>query len=235
MTGFLTHLASVALGAKPDGGARLSLPPRFAGLAAARAELAEDASISGAPEPHRVENFAQARSTAPDAMRSGETPAEAKQARTESRAGPLPPELPEHAAIQPPRAHREEARMQNEPQHRHAPPEDLKNLKQHIPMLVKPSAIVPLPAPERESAPHRALDSLTAMRAPNQTMPLSETALAGRTAAARGQAPVIHVTIDRIDVRAPAPSQAPPVQRRARTEPVVSLSEYLRGSGGGQG
>ena len=57
--------------------------------------------------------------------------------------------------------------------------------------------------------------------------PLSEAAVAGRAEDSRRAEPVIHVTIDRIDVRAPAP--APPAQpaRRASAEPSVSLADFL--------
>ena len=56
--------------------------------------------------------------------------------------------------------------------------------------------------------------------------------VAGRAIAAREQAPVIHVTIDRLDVRAPA--RAEPARQRPRPQPTVSLSDYLReGSSGG--
>ncbi|WP_422003444.1 hypothetical protein [Reyranella sp.] len=64
--------------------------------------------------------------------------------------------------------------------------------------------------------------------------PLSAAAVAGRTVAAvRDPAPVIHVTIDRLDVRAPA--RAEPVRSRPRPQPTVSLSDYLRdGASGGR-
>lgn len=62
--------------------------------------------------------------------------------------------------------------------------------------------------------------------------PLSEAALATRTTQAREQRPVIHVTIDRIEVRAPASPErrAAPVKPRAAS-PTVSLSDYLRARG----
>ena len=63
-----------------------------------------------------------------------------------------------------------------------------------------------------------------------QPMPLTANAMAGRVVRAETPAPVIHVTIDRIDVRSPqrqAPSAAV-AAKRERPAPSVSLAEYLR-------
>jgi hypothetical protein len=57
--------------------------------------------------------------------------------------------------------------------------------------------------------------------------PLSREALATRSPQA-GERPVIEVTIERIDVRAPASSARPPRPARPRTMPSVSLGDYLR-------
>jgi hypothetical protein len=59
--------------------------------------------------------------------------------------------------------------------------------------------------------------------------PLSAATIAGRLDDARRAEPVIHVTIDRIEVRAPAPSRpAPaPAARRAPAEPSMSLADFL--------
>lgn len=57
--------------------------------------------------------------------------------------------------------------------------------------------------------------------------------LAAPTPSARaGAGPVVHVHIDRIDVRAPVPSQAAPAPRVARPAPARSLADYLRQRGG---
>ena len=81
---------------------------------------------------------------------------------------------------------------------------------------------------------------VTVARAPNALpAPLSPAAVATHAARQANHRPVIHVTIDRIDVRAPAsPPAALPARRRAAA-PRTSLSEYLRGgsrsgSGGGR-
>jgi hypothetical protein len=76
---------------------------------------------------------------------------------------------------------------------------------------VPPPARSPLAAPETPSAP------------------LSESALAARTEIAQPPAPVIHLTIDRIDVRPSAPARPAAAGRRARSEPSVTLAELLGG------
>jgi hypothetical protein len=59
--------------------------------------------------------------------------------------------------------------------------------------------------------------------------PLSPQALAARTSHAAERRPVIHVTIDRIDVRAPAAPDRPKGSSRSRgASPSVSLADYLR-------
>lgn len=61
--------------------------------------------------------------------------------------------------------------------------------------------------------------------------PLSEAALAARSARTSEPRPIVQVTIDRIDVRAPAtPPRAMAPQKRIAT-PSVSLSDYLRARG----
>lgn len=59
--------------------------------------------------------------------------------------------------------------------------------------------------------------------------PLSANALAGRTTQGSERRPVIHVTIDRIDVRVPAsPDRPKPSPRSRAAPPSVSLTDYLR-------
>lgn len=60
--------------------------------------------------------------------------------------------------------------------------------------------------------------------------PMSSRALAARITPHAEQAPIINVTIDRIDVRAPAaPERAKPSARSRPSPPNQSLSDYLRG------
>jgi hypothetical protein len=58
--------------------------------------------------------------------------------------------------------------------------------------------------------------------------PLSQAVLASRAVQAADRRPVIHVTIERIDVRAPATSSPPPAVKPSAAKPSVSLNEYLR-------
>jgi hypothetical protein len=59
--------------------------------------------------------------------------------------------------------------------------------------------------------------------------PISHAALATHMSPLAGPRPVIHVTIDRIDVRAPAVPREPAAPRKSRAAaPSVSLSAYLR-------
>ena len=95
----------------------------------------------------------------------------------------------------------------------------------------------PVPAAySRLAQRHAAPDAAIAMPPANRPKaPLSEAVLAARPIAT--PAPVIHVTIDRLEVRAPAaarPAVSEPTPRR-RPQPRVSLSDFLRGGGeGGQ-
>ena len=75
---------------------------------------------------------------------------------------------------------------------------------------------------------------LAAMARPSLAAPLSAAAVAGRVALEVGQgaaAPVIHVTIDRIDVRDAPVAKPAAVERRGRAQPAVSLAEYLSPGG----
>ncbi|MFO1086053.1 MAG: hypothetical protein U1E21_15925 [Reyranellaceae bacterium] len=62
--------------------------------------------------------------------------------------------------------------------------------------------------------------------------PLSDTVVAARTRAPREERPVVHVTIDRIEVRAPAAPKAVAERRKSRPLPSQSLADYLRGGTG---
>ena len=67
--------------------------------------------------------------------------------------------------------------------------------------------------------------------APPIANPLSPRTVAARAQAAEPPRPVIHVTIDRIDVRTPAaPARAPAPAKPRAAAPSVSLADYLRGS-----
>jgi hypothetical protein len=56
--------------------------------------------------------------------------------------------------------------------------------------------------------------------------PLTDAAIARRVKAAV-EVPVVHVTIDRIDLRAPAAAKPTATERPQRSQPSVSLADYL--------
>ena len=63
--------------------------------------------------------------------------------------------------------------------------------------------------------------------------PLRIEAIAERQPRAAGEPPIVHVTIDRIDVRLPTADATPAARERRPRAPsgVASLSDYLRGGG----
>ena len=92
-----------------------------------------------------------------------------------------------------------------------------------------------LPASTIESPPTFTIASTirsTARAAvsPTAAAPLSARALAAKPALAVEPRPVVHVTIDRVEVHAPAAPVTPKPSARPRTtHPDVSLEDYLRG------
>jgi len=79
--------------------------------------------------------------------------------------------------------------------------------------------------PAAEPPPQRRVAEIvaTAPRAP-----LSAAAVASRAGIERDARPVVHVTIDRIDVRAPRDAEKPEAApKRAKVQPQISLADYL--------
>jgi hypothetical protein len=58
--------------------------------------------------------------------------------------------------------------------------------------------------------------------------PLSQQALASRVVPQTDRPPIVHVTIDRVDVRASAAPERPAPRTRSRTATAGSLTDYLR-------
>jgi hypothetical protein len=84
--------------------------------------------------------------------------------------------------------------------------------------------VVPVPTARRADAPNARTAQPT-----SPATPLSAAALAARMPARSEAPPVVHVTIDRIDVRAaPTPARAPSTPRVRHGAPSVSLADYLR-------
>lgn len=232
--GFLAHLAALAQGVKPAGAARVSLPPRFAeagpvvgepfgeiieksraapgfgqpGKGTSRRIGTTPTSIGPSDREERRDEPAVAMSSRPTAAASRPSPMQ-DEARSIEPSRPIPPgralngEQGERAAAEP------------------------------VQLDAAPPALVrPLGRPtDIASAVDRSLDG-RGQRGPMTAAPLSDTVVAARTRAPREERPVVHVTIDRIEVRAPAAPKAVAERRKSRPLPSQSLADYLRGGTG---
>jgi len=243
MSEFLTHLASVALGRPVPGAAGPALPPRYGALeAGGPIPGTEDAGAEPGATPWTASPRAAAagfagaagesvRGAAPPVSPPGEpAPRPAAEAfaapiSTASRQG-----APRPADVRPRRSPRSPARAA-EPSE--IPSTNSRELQGDVPAPTPPSPAEALIRPQvagplRVAAvggPRQA--PAPSPSAPTPIAPLSDGAVAGRTRAGRAPPPVIHVTIDRIDVRAPAQSRPVPTARRAPAEPSLSLSDFL--------
>jgi hypothetical protein len=242
MSGFLTHLASVALGRAVEGAAGPSLPPRYAALEP-DGPIAEAEEVRVEPGPTPSTGSARAapgdvlapghpdrgpaRFVAPTGEPGGLSESEASAgsitvatepgSRSPSDAAPpgsppSPPRAAEPSAIPSARAREPRGAV----------------LLPTPPSLaaasIRPGEAVPVHAASAR-APRRAPPPSAA--GPTPLAPLTDGAVAARTGTNRPASPVIHVTIDRIDVRAPAPSRPVQPARRAPAEPSLSLSDFL--------
>ena len=93
-----------------------------------------------------------------------------------------------------------------------------------------PLEFTPLGAPRRAGTVEPSRHGRAPLAAPGQ--PLSAAALQAHASAApdaiAAPAPALHVTIDRIEVRAAAPAPKPALAQRQPKPPAVSLADYLR-------
>lgn len=239
MTGFLNRLAGMALGERGANAAYVSLPPRFVPPAVALTERPHDQSLEGeatdrsksaSPEP-LLQPPRRARRT-PDRESPGEAPpTNTALPRAATLSSPLSLTSQEHSP-----SSLDASGTDN------APSEQASEVR--MPgaraQSVAPSGVVAPPQTAAASrfdasaagrtaiAPTSLLPTLPASRPDARAAPLSDTAVASRMGTPRDERPVIHVSIDRIDVRAPAPDKPGTAVRRPRAEPAVSLSEYLR-------
>jgi hypothetical protein len=95
-----------------------------------------------------------------------------------------------------------------------------------VPPRVVAGAYSPSGATPAVVPPRIVLAALAA--APTRVTPLSASLVAARATPDANRRPVVHVTIDRIEVRAPAATEAPkPAGRRRATSSSVTLSDYL--------
>lgn len=241
MTGFLGHLAAMALGANSAAAARVSLPPRFAspmpmpgigvqGLGEVERSQPASGPVGGAvpPMPHH-------------GTATSDEPSLVSDRRPEEK---LPEEVPAPTPLHPREATPRLAAQAATPP---LVPRQLADrgqaMRQHIgisaPVADSPAATAVAPsAPLALSPqiPRGAYRAPTAQRPATPTAPLSDAAVAGRVLPPRAKEPVIHVTIDRLDVRAAAPVKSAAPARRPRPEPAVSLADYLRdGARAGRG
>lgn len=237
--GFLGHLAGMALDAKPVSAARPALPSRFASPPFASAlqglEVVEQAvpatQTTRAPQGPDRSPPRLAMPPPPVEWRENVSPTAVRSQLSPLPAEPPGPEIPSvQQEVSPP-----------------PPPQQLSqsvvDVVQRRPLAGMSSPAVGTPAarsqpapgaPSRPTPPRLPIEALPE-RPVTRGAPLSEAVIAGRAMAVREQAPVIHVTIDRLDVRAPAPARIEAARQRPRPQPAVSLSDYLReGAPGGR-
>ncbi len=231
MTAFLTQLAGIALGHDSPGAAHVVLPPRFASTAAASPNLAQ---AEWPPvEPAATEEAA--------AGRSGQTnPSRRREADEDINAPPV--FLPESNAAPVVRrettaSHRlradSDAKQQNPPPAAPARSDDPRPSRRENVAMPIPPADTPAATAQRGAAAAPPLfftpaAPLAASMPRRDPPPLSDAAVASRFGVPREAAPVVHVTIDRIDLRAPDARKPAAPSKQARQPPAISLADYLR-------
>ncbi|MBZ9935655.1 hypothetical protein LB518_05090 [Mesorhizobium sp. BR1-1-16] len=218
MSSFLTSLAGMALGVPPPGAARLSLPPRYAAVPDAGwiETQAEGRAVDAARADPIVEPASRPPvETVPDAEPlAGKSPA---QVSVEQR--PLPKSAQTSEPKRPASITEAPIRIVSPEPGRPIPTAPVREnhpTKVDVP-IAHPPAIDALPPRSRDeigTVPPRA--------------PLTAATVANRAPAQREPRPIVHVTIDRIDIRAPRDAaKAEPAPKRARAEPQISLADYL--------
>jgi hypothetical protein len=235
VTGFVDRLAAVALGMPQPGAARVALPPRFPPPSGAVPFDQSDA-LPG-------DDFTAARrSLQPVTARVSPSPSEPATATHDggTSAQAINVALSQANVATPAPLPRSTAPA---PAVETASVESASNTMPPAPPVM--SAIVrdrrAAPRPDASSEPtsarahvHTVASILPATDRTTLAAPLSDVSVASRIAQPRDERPVVHVTIDRIDVRAAAAAKSEPAARRARPQPAVSLTEYLRGERGGR-
>jgi len=219
---FLAHLVGMALGSPSPGAARLSLPPRFA---QAQAATIETSALSETPEQPAA---------AGSALASHTTDANLGLARSDQ------PHQTRGAPIDYPPA--------GDPSPQVALP--LRALNAAIPSVLKdlpPTREANATAFHNFAAPQArpqssgvvaptlapAGDAGTAKPPGARSSPLSAATMGARNVSPNLERPIINVTIDRLELRAPSSPKPNPEPRRAMAQPTLSLSEYLRGTDSG--
>jgi hypothetical protein len=187
------------------------------------------------PSPWHVERRAERRqapiSGAPIVVTPpvAEAPREREPADDSSRAAPKEPRSDDtNGPLRPIRPSLADIRLPVAGLGRLEPPEREPRDKAAATVAPVPAATVPQ---ARRLTTVVAMPPATAVRAP-----MSPAFLAARVTPPADRPPVIEVTIDRLEVRAPAPAElAPSATRRRAASPSVPLADYLRGKTGQSG
>jgi hypothetical protein len=223
MSAFLTQLAGMALGHGTPGAAHVMLPPRFAPPPSAQFGQAEWLS---ADDPAAAAD--QEPSPPQQPLQSGRR-------ETGHVDDAHPVRLPESTRSHLPRASTEGSQQQPHAL-TSAGSDRARSSRREGMAMARKATETPVRQPPRDAAAAPAIVVLPAtprvasMRR-RDPPPLSNAALATRVS--RPEAPpVVHVTIDRIDVRAPDLSR-PATPKPARRQPAISLADYLRNSSRG--
>jgi len=188
-----------------------ALPPRFARMSAGVEDIHGDALMSPADAAPSID--------APDRRVPREAPKEASHdATTPERTMPKRVETIEAAASMRPAPHSAPLTGASVPPRSTAVPVlHTLDTRSHAPALSRREDL-PRPSLQRDGTPVPSMPQ----------RPLSPMALARRVQRETSESTVVHVTIDRIDVRAPAPSKPPRVAAKPRATPTMSLADYLR-------
>jgi hypothetical protein len=106
------------------------------------------------------------------------------------------------------------------------------NQRPHPPPFVgsRPSERTTQPVPAAVPIPRESVAEASRLeqRSGGYNGPLSQLALASRVVPESDRPAIVHVTIDRVDVRAPAAPDRPAPRTRSRTATTGSLTDYLR-------
>lgn len=243
MSGFLHSLAGVALGGQLPGRAVVSLPSRFVTLAAVA--TIERESMIAADSDQAAPDGATPRPTA--TRLADDEPAQGQSAR-DTGANPVAPRhdrrqldllaaptdapsVPTGGLVDRPLTVQLPKRIERRSPNTSRP-------MQSSPPLDRAAAPVRPPLLAASTRRSDAMPAIQAIRtdralASHAAAPLSDAAMAERGSRASPSQPVIHVTIDRIDVRAAATAKPAAAARRERRAPTVSLTDYLRRDGAG--
>jgi hypothetical protein len=218
MSAFLTQLAGIALGHGTPGAAEVVLPPRFA-----PPPSAQGAQVNWPPENDPAaaadeEPSPPLHSLQSDWRESGQDDDAAPIGARQTKAAPAVTA----AATKPPLPHPSTRSDLPRSQRRVAAAPARKPTQQSLTRPSRDAAAPPM-AVVSPAAP------LVAPMSRRDIPPLSDAVLASRVSRPEA-APVVHVTIDRIDVRAPDVSKPAAAAKPPRRQPAISLADYLRGS-----